>query len=155
MSRHKFLDITKQWFGIAGPESVVAIRILDESGIRNLRRQIPADLDRNSRVCPTMQHKCRNPYGWKYRSDIDLRVQQRDRSDRSWTGRESFQLGKLTYSVRVCRLAGDHGLHHLACAPGFHDPRNSFFRTVRRIRRNSKAAEENQLRHSLGICRGE
>src|SRR3954465_13841270 len=120
MSRDKLLDITEQWLGIAGPESVVSIRIFDEASIGNLCCQFAADFDRNTSVRPTMQHECRNLHGRKYRSDIDLRVQQRDRSDRSWTGRESFQLGKVTYSVRVCCLAGNYGLHHLARAPGFH-----------------------------------
>src|SRR3954447_17164757 len=134
MPGDKLFDIAKQGFSVAGPEAVISIRIFDDSGVGNLRRQIAADLDWNARVRPAMQYKRRNLHGRKYWPDVDLRVQQHDRSDRARTGGKPFQLGELTYSILVCRLAGDHGLHHLARAPGFHDTRNSFLGPSRRIR---------------------
>src|SRR5256885_6710485 len=99
MSCHKLLDIAEKRVGIAGPESVISVRIFDEPGSGNLCCQFAADLDRNAGVRPTMQNQRRNLHGRKYRSDVDLRIQQRKRPDGTGTCAKPLEFCKLVDGV--------------------------------------------------------
>ena len=86
MSGDELLDVAKQRLGVAGPESMISVGIFDEFRIGDLSCQAPAEFDRNLRVGPAMQHKCRYAHAGKNRPDVDLRVQQEEFLDGAAAG---------------------------------------------------------------------
>jgi hypothetical protein len=75
MPGDKFLDVAEQRFGIAGPEGVVAVGILNILGAGDLRCQTPTQYHRGHGVRAPVEDKGRNAHARKDRSYVDLRIQ--------------------------------------------------------------------------------
>jgi hypothetical protein len=105
MSCDKFFDVPKQRLHVARKVKVILTSVFDEFGIRYLPGKVAAKLDGDRNIASAMKHKRRDLYVRKYRPDINLCIQDRDRLNRAGAGCQSLVLGKLIYGVLVRCLA--------------------------------------------------